>query len=377
MTTRLICKEPKNNRWERVKGITNKFATSTSVYGINRMVKAKSIPMRIVWTLMALASVSLGFIIIGNTIVNFFKFDVFTQTKLLNPEPNSSFMPSVTFCTESDDNPNNLIIEANFIDKLGTERSVNLSGVSFYDQNLDSYYRCLRFNHYQENKTGYHKLFPIKYINSQHFTFKINLTANFTDVSILMSDNYIQILDWSQLVTTFGNDQRGYIDIGFTKKIDRKLGEPYNKCQVTLESTYRQVNCIAKCRNRDFGRKYNCTLRNFYGDSSYDFCQNGIYFSAEFDADCEKECPKECITTEFDVITNYYVSTASANDSLHIEVSYLDLRFLEISQTPKMSEYSLINEIGGALSLFVGVTFLSLLEFLEYFFEVCLVLYRC
>jgi hypothetical protein len=41
-----------------------------------------------------------------------------------------------------------------------------------------------------------------------------------------------------------------------------------------------------------------------------------------------------------------------------------------------MSDFSLLNEIGGALGLFVGVTFLSILELLEYLFEVFFVLYK-
>ena len=54
----------------------------------------------------------------------------------------------------------------------------------------------------------------------------------------------------------------------------------------------------------------------------------------------------------------------------------LDLSYIEISQTPKMSGYSLLNEIGGALGLFVGITCLSLLEFLEFFFELVFVFYK-
>jgi hypothetical protein len=61
---------------------------------------------------------------------------------------------------------------------------------------------------------------------------------------------------------------------------------------------------------------------------------------------------------------------------LEFDFWFLDLNYIEIRQTPKMSGYSLLNEIGGALSLFVGITFLSLLEFLEYFFEIILVLYK-
>jgi len=61
---------------------------------------------------------------------------------------------------------------------------------------------------------------------------------------------------------------------------------------------------------------------------------------------------------------------------LLFNIWYLDLNYIELSQTPKMSGYSLLNEIGGALSLFVGITFLSLFELLEYLFEIFLVFYK-
>jgi hypothetical protein len=37
-----------------------------------------------------------------------------------------------------------------------------------------------------------------------------------------------------------------------------------------------------------------------------------------------------------------------------------------MSETTKMSGYSLLNEIGGALGMYVGITILSLLESIEF-----------
>ena len=66
----------------------------------------------------------------------------------------------------------------------------------------------------------------------------------------------------------------------------------------------------------------------------------------------------------------------SSPEKLNFLVWPLDLDFIEISQTPKMSGFSLMNEIGGALGLFVGVTCLSILELLEFFFEFFLIFYK-
>ncbi len=89
---------------------------------------------------------------------------------------------------------------------------------------------------------------------------------------------------------------------------------------------------------------------------------------------CEEQCPNECSTTNFDVLLNNLERGSDCNGT--VSVSYLDLRYTEISQTPKMSGFLLLNEIGRALGLFVGITFLSLFEFLEFLFEIFFVLYK-
>ena len=91
---------------------------------------------------------------------------------------------------------------------------------------------------------------------------------------------------------------------------------------------------------------------------------------------CEEQCPNECSTTKFNALQINPDIGSNFNGTVEFSVFYLDLRYTEIRQTPKMSGYSLLNEIGGALGLFVGITFLSLFEFLEFLFEIFFVLYK-
>ena len=91
---------------------------------------------------------------------------------------------------------------------------------------------------------------------------------------------------------------------------------------------------------------------------------------------CEEQCPNKCSTTKFNALQINPDIGSNSNGIVELKVFYLDLRYTEIRQTPKMSGYSLLNEIGGALGLFVGITFLSLFEFLEYLFEIAMVFYK-
>ena len=93
-------------------------------------------------------------------------------------------------------------------------------------------------------------------------------------------------------------------------------------------------------------------------------------------AHSEEQCPKECSTTKFNALQINPDIGSNSNGIVELKVFYLDLRYTEISQTPKMSGFLLLNEIGRALGLFVGITFLSLFEFLEYLFEIFFVFYK-
>jgi hypothetical protein len=276
-------------------------------------------------------------------------------------------MPSITFCAFENQSVDfksffHVAYFQNFNDS-----TMNLTGEEFFYQ-LDQFeQKCFKINHYNNNSSQ--ELLTAKYLVSDYFRFEVNLSTQFNNVDVYLSDNYLNTLDWTQLVTTFGNANKGWIDIKTTKVVEHQVGRPHNKCKDMFDITYRKLNCLDQCKNRNYVSKYNCTLRNYYSLLDYQFCNFSL---DEFDLVCDQECPKECSSTKFD----QRVYTSQRNDSLTIDVYYSDLTYIERKETPKMTELSLLNEIGGALSLFVGVTFLGLLEFVEFFFEIVFVFYK-
>jgi hypothetical protein len=56
-------------------------------------------------------------------------------------------------------------------------------------------------------------------------------------------------------------------------------------------------------------------------------------------------------------------------DKIYIRIYYDDLKYTWINQQPKIELFGLISNIGGSLSLFVGISFISFLEFFEITFE--------
>lgn len=347
-----------------MKEATKKFATTTSFYGLSHIVKAKGRTMKTLLTLMTLLSLSCGLYIIGNTISEYRKYGVITQTKRIHPV--SDVFPSVTFCSLNNfTDMKALFTRAEYVSPNGR---TNLIGVDFIEGNLDSYksHNCIKFNNYR-HKNGPDLSFSNNTSNDL-LEFYINVSSNSLDIFI--SDNYMNVLDWSQFVTGFGNKTRGTFYIDFTKSVEHRLEEPYNDCRLMEDETYRQANCLAQCRNSRAIAIYNCTLRNYYYSSGYDYCDLKISYQ-----ECEEQCPKECKSTKFEAIVTRYEETGSSTDTVNFSIAFKDFSYFKISETPKMNGFSLISNIGGALGLFVGIRFLSMIELLEYLTEIYFVFY--
>ncbi len=360
-----------NSRLKLIKKISEKFAFSTTVYGLNRVIKAENRLIKVVWGLMALVSVSFGLFVIANTVITFLKYDVFTQTKRI--VASSLLMPSVTFCFKNPETKDldSIFDKAEFI----TSNRTNLTGEHIFVEileNWDDSGHCIKFNHFTD-KNGTQSF--AAYSSEDYFIFEIDLNVKFERLRFFLSDNYNNVIDWSQYLTTSFNVS-GYYSIAFKKEVEIKLEEPYNQCKNVSDITYRQADCLVQCKNKNFANNYNCTLKNFYSVSGYGFCKKAYFGSSEFELDCLKQCPKECATTKFDLLLTNTDLGPNSTDKLLFHIWFLHLYYIEIRQNPKMSGFSLLNEIGGALGLFVGITFLSIFELLEYLFEILLVFYK-
>ena len=65
-------------------------------------------------------------------------------------------------------------------------------------------------------------------------------------------------------------------------------------------------------------------------------------------------------------------STPLKGNEIKILVYYESLKYTLISQQPKTQLLNLIPNIGGALGLFIGISFLSFIEIIELFIEIIL-----
>ena len=61
---------------------------------------------------------------------------------------------------------------------------------------------------------------------------------------------------------------------------------------------------------------------------------------------------------------------------LKVIVSYDNLYYTSVDEVPSMTLNDLLGNLGGQLGLFIGISFLSLVEILEIAFEVCFIVYE-
>ena len=346
------------------------------MYGIARIAGADSPVMKVLWLLMSLVSLAACIQILVKTSQDYLSYDVFTQTKRVHPV--ISILPTVVFCTDSTD-LTQVFSEAVFVSKNGSRDLISEMFLSNIVYGEFSGYVCIKFNYsHDKNRSrepeAANELAAVHDKNTDLFQFGIADQANFSYIDVFIMDNYLNLLDWSLYVTTFDPTKKTmFIDL--TKRIEVKLEVPYSQCQTVADPTYRHANCDYQCRNDQFAAHFNCTLTSYYSLEGYQFCHDeqvaAAVALAEFDSLCQTQCPQECTSTKFDALISGYSDSA-----LTFYITYQDTSYIEIRETAKMKGYSLIAEIGGALGLFVGITFLSLLEFLEYFSDIFLILFK-
>ncbi len=201
-------------------------------------------------------------------------------------------------------------------------------------------------------------------------------------------------------------------EIIIKRTFSSKLGWPYNDCikNVTdLESfdsdlyrfmltstnhSYRQVDCFDYCMGRELNNNFNISNKidhwlKLY--KKYSFDKFWLFYSQFIRGDindvCRPLCPLECDSIKYEVFNsftkisdnefkNLFEINASMNNVIWANIYYDNLEYTSISQLPHMDILDLISSIGSNLSLFIGISFISLAEIFELFVEILLIFFE-
>jgi hypothetical protein len=396
-------KELKNDYKTPIKKI---LAGSSLAYLLSPF-RSKRFLIKIIWSLFLVLFLfgSIYYVILN--ILDYLKYDTTTSIQTIY-EQESEF-PTISICSRIDSNFEIKIIDFWF---NSIEQSIDKDLQSYNDS---SFGKCYRFNSGTTNKN---ETIFIKKSRKSGFDDGFFLSF-YSNTTFDYGRFFISIHNYTQIPRTIYN--KGYfISSGsnnyfIIKRIfDQKLEQPYNSClndrskfefnQTIIEylkkinHDYTQKECINICRNLKYNHTNACGC---YLDSLQDDIFTKCYyntnnlrlkacvdkFMGNFNVGlCYLEyCPLECDSFEYD-ITFYAESILSAgiispdNKDLFkdfktyenvsktffsISVYYKDLKYTLISQQPKIELFDLVSNLGGILGLFIGFTFISLLEIIE------------
>ena len=310
--------------------------------------------------------------------------------------------------------------------------SINGDFVWTYDKTFGN---CYVFNS-DQNETSKPKMSNIAGNNfglniKVYANFHENLTLfhSFTSAKgvILMVEN--NTIQYDRSLTD------GYLRIepGLTTsvKVDRtfmfELEKPYSTCDIPnghdsenffrVSDLYRlfyysnyqytQQSCLLQCLQRNLIQVCNCSDPGYLSlymekndcitDAELD-CSTRVWENFEW-KQCLSDCPLECNQTIYtltsssvqfigdryvylikenknltrDFVTRVVTSQIASDSFVELSIFYDTLTYTYVTESPKLDVIALIANIGGNLSLFMGISIFSLFELIEIFIEIYLI----
>ena len=159
--------------------------------------------------------------------------------------------------------------------------------------------------------------------------------------------------------------------------------------------SYRQQDCFDYCIGREMLKRLNHSgIYNYKEIDLYLIMLNDLkshnITSNLFNnltrggliKECLPECPLECNSIKYDLAYSStklsefslnQLNNISSDDLVYLNVYYENLEYTDINQVIKIDEWDLISNIGGNLGLFIGFTFLNLVELIEFVIEIVII----
>jgi hypothetical protein len=279
------------------------------------------------------------------------------------------------------------------------------------------YGKCFRFN---SEKNMLNQSTPIKRtISGLNEGFLLNLYFNSTldEVSLV-----IYIHNHTQMPATIYHKghfiQSGSFNYFKIKRTyDQKLEFPYNNCYKNVSKSeyhnqtiidylnnekkreYTQKECLYLCRNLKYKEINPCDYilddleidiidqADFYlkNDTIFE-CVQKFYRNSYYESCSTLYCPEECDSFSYEINKDSIMIRSSGNISSYNSLNYYpgfktfenvsrtffafrvyfgDLKYTLIKQQPKIELFGLISNVGGTLGLFLGFSFISLLDLFE------------
>lgn len=402
-----LVKSNKLNKKSKMDNI-NEILMSTTIHGVPKLIKNQHKLLKLIWLICICMSVcGMGFFL-TKSLINYFQYEVITNINVYRDKV--AQFPAVTFCIHStrDTTLDKILISCKF-----NTLSCNETDFEHYFSDIADE-ACFRFNSGRNKlkkrvkirnisrndpKTGLNIIFfnPFNYQDElvKAFLYIHNHSYYFTRDYVYNIDNGVEL-------------PSGRILVSIEREFTEKLGKPYNDCvkpksymemslyfQRLIKSnmTYSQKDCVDLCV-ADF-MKSNCFISKAAPINRSEIeCFEKLYFmflsgGSVVPEKCFLDCPLECDYIKYDIVPNYIgkitdkhipgnltkkmaqmnlTSEDLKKNGVYVSVYFNSLEYKVIYQLPKTQLFDLVSNIGGMTGLFIGTSFLSIVEIFEFLF---------
>jgi hypothetical protein len=377
------------------KGSIENILASTSLQFLLSPIRTKRKFIKILNTCFLITSLIVSVLMVTQNITEYLNYKTVTSIQIINEiEPE---FPTFSFCSSNHidlENVNYLWFNNNeLLDDL-------YNHIELYNDN--SFGKCYRFN---SGLNMSNHTIPIKRSRRGGLSDGLHLNLN---TSIESDRLYIFIHNHTFKPSAITN--RGYwissntdFSIVLKKIFDQKLEQPFNDCYKNISEFNLNKTLIEffQTKNLEYSQKECERLRenlNFIETSqcncSFDFDQD-LFFECywkqkEKSKECFKSymkklnhtnnseyCPLQCDSLTYEIsMQNYQLDNTQNYNKFQFHIYYEDLKYTYISQEAKIEFIGLISNIGGSLSLFVGISFISFLELFELLAEIFYIYFK-
>jgi hypothetical protein len=393
---------------ERIK----ELLSSSTAHGIPNIVKTDNLIVKIMWIIFLIVSISAGSYYTIDSILDYLKFNTVTTIQVISED--QSQLPVISFCgfPKFNSTIDKIVLSVRFQNKLKT----NLSSL-FKEFEDPVFSKCFRFASEKSSAIGI--------VESLRIRFDLETPAEYDFAELLINIHNESDPPYSMENGGYWLKTGSFNYFQIEREFTNKLSKPYNDCLKNVSKykydktviddilnrgeKYSQLNCFHRCSYLLALENSNCScnssLRDFEKDCVKHFFQketdifkcirnylNNLTKKTTFKRKCRSYCPLECDSMTFRIsnyIEQFPVSGRISNESknayelekyttyeqvnkhlIQLHVYYNDLRYIQISQEPKTETFTFISNIGGILGLFIGISFLSLIEIFELFFQI-------
>jgi len=359
--------------------------------------RSKRILIKIVWIVFIFGFLVASLYYVSLHILDYLLYE--TNTSIYEIIEEESEFPTVSFCDMRDKNFNLKILKFTFKnEELKDDWQNHLE--SYTDT---TYGNCFRFN---SGKNMSNQSVPIKKSirsgleNGFWLNYYFNTTTDYSLQTVYIHNITEKLETLYHKGYYFSSGSYNFFKI--KRVFDHKLESPYNECfkivsksdynqtMINQMTEYSQKECIHFCFNYKF-KEINPCNKSYKQDifSVSNECVKAFTQNSSIHHLClNTYCPLQCNSLSYEIIKDTtsingqgVISKNSTKSSTQfvgfntyenmsktfysLRVYYQDLKYTLISQHPKIAIFDLISSVGGTLGLFLGFSFISLLDLFE------------